>query len=106
MFIKDKNNCTSELGAYRVEVKKCNYEHIFAPLKGEIWEVPSQNKSGKLIVYSKNGNIEFTRNIEEFEVYNWDGNNENNEALPMGMYRFVIKFNDRSEFMGSVTIVR
>jgi len=106
LYIKDNNDCISKLGMYMVERIDCTYDHAFSPTLGEVWEVPNQNKSGRLYILSKNGNLVFERDIEGFEKFEWNGNDNSGQQLPMGIYSFVIKYKDASETMGNVTIIR
>ena len=106
LFIKDKNNCFSRLGSFRISSINCTYEHAFAPLKLETWEVPTEHRAGTLSILSRSGNLVFKRNIEAFEVYKWDGKTEEGVLLPMGIFQFIIKFRDGEEKTGSITIIK
>ena len=106
VWLKDRNNCLSEVGSYLIGSVVCDYEFIFAPDKGERWEIPTKNQSGTITIYSKQGTLVFTQRFEEGEIITWDGNSLNGNSQSMGVYRFILELDDNKPVVGNVTIVR
>lgn len=104
--IRDKNDCKSTQGSFFIESFDCTYEYAFAPDKGEIWEIPVQEKSGVLKIFTKSGQLIYNRDIEPDLKYEWTGRTNNGEELPMGAYIFIIEFRNQRSFNGIVTIIR
>lgn len=106
VYIRDKNHCISSLGNVNIESKTCTYEYIFAPDKGEIWEVPDYQVPFTLKIYSKNGHIVFTQKIDYEGSYEWNGRTTSDDELPMGAYMFVLESDNKEPFYGTITLVR
>ncbi len=106
VYIKDKNNCISHLGNFYIDAINCNYEAVFAPDKGEIWEIPEQKFPGQLKIFNKAGQIIYRVALEPESIYEWNGRTEDGSELPMGAYMFVIEINNQEPFWGTVTLVR
>jgi hypothetical protein len=106
VWMKDRNNCLSKIGNFLVGSITCDYEYIFAPAKGEQWDIPSNEKSGVLKIHSKQGILVYSLLLEEGNRYQWDGNSTDGAPQPMGVYRFIIEFNEGDPLHGNVTIVR
>ena len=106
IWLKDKNNCQMKVGSYLIGSMICDYEFIFAPDKGERWEIPSKDRNGILKIYSKQGKLVYTQNFDEGQQYYWDGTSLNRNPQPMGVYRFIMEFDNDEPVVGNVTIVR
>jgi hypothetical protein len=107
VYVKDGNECTGRIGVARIGSTDCNYQAVFAPMKGETWTVPADpNKEGTLQIFSKAGLLVFTSRISENETILWNGETFNGGQLPMGIYLFEIRYSDGSIFSGTVTILK
>jgi hypothetical protein len=106
LFIKDANNCISELGRYIVESKDCSYEYAFAPDKGEQWEIPNQESTGSIKIYNKQGNLVYQELFDFLGTYYWPGESGNGNYLPMGAYMFILELDNGESIYGNVTIIR
>ena len=106
VWLLDGRNCKSDLGSIQIESRTCDYDEVFAPGKGERWEVNSDGKQAVLQIFDQQGVMVFRTAIEEGEKYYWNGTSLQGNALPMGIYSFMIEFNSGELKMGSITIVR
>jgi|GEM_PF-3133155 len=104
--IKDASGCLVNLGAIIVDTKDCRYEGNFYPLL-EVWEIPLDNQPGTIEIYNKNGLPVYRLRFDGAGPEYWNGNDMNNEALPMGIYFFTISYDSGDDgFQGTVTINR
>lgn len=106
VFVKDANNCISEIGSYYIDEKDCTYEVAFAPLKGETWPIPEQSSLSLLTIFDKSGRIVFSTELIPGIQLEWDGRNNSGSELPTGVYLFEIKADRTILLWGNVTIVR
>ncbi len=106
LWLKDKYNCMTKTGNYRISSVDCDYDFIFAPDEGELWEAPSYDDAGFLKIYSKQGKLVFTKRIDYGETYMWNGLSLTDNPLPMGVYRFILELDNHDPVVGNVTIVR
>lgn len=107
VYVKDDNDCTSQVGDAIIESEDCTYQAVFAPLNGETWTVPvERDKEGMLLIYSKAGTVVYSISVNGNETTVWNGQTVNGQILPMGLYQFEIRYNDGSTFTGNVTILR
>lgn len=106
MFIQDINNCTSDKILYTVHSKDCSYEFAFAPDKGEVWEIPTNEQTGSIKIYSKTGQIIFQQSFDYPDSYYWNGRNNSGNELPMGAYMFILQLDGEGPLYGTVTIIR
>jgi hypothetical protein len=106
LWIKDKDNCLTCLGTYSIESMDCSMEYVFAPLKDEFWEVPSRECAGNLKIYNQQGRIVWEKQLAPGEKYQWDGTDINGNLLKMGMYPFLVIFENGEQLTGGVTIVK
>ena len=106
VYIKDKNNCISHLGNYYIEEVNCNYEAVFAPEKGEIWEIPEQEFPAQLKIFSKTGQIVYMASLEPGIKHEWSGRTKDGSELPMGAYPFIIEPENQKPFWGTITLIR
>ncbi len=106
IWIRDKNNCSSWLGSYLIESIDCTIEDRFAPNRGEKWEIPHQDQPYTIKIYNPGGMLVFETSSESTGSDSWDGNNNAGSALPMGIYTFIITFENGSVQTGTVTIIR
>jgi hypothetical protein len=103
--IKDASGCLADLGTIIVDTKECRYqENFYAPL--ELWEIPLDLQPGTIEIYNKNGMIVYRLRFDGTGPEYWNGNDLNNEALPLGLYLFTIRYDSGEIFHGSVTINR
>jgi gliding motility-associated-like protein len=106
VWMRDKNECISFLGTFLIESIICSYNDIFAPEKGEKWEMPNREQPCRIQIYNQNGARVFEGSYDFPGRHTWDGNSINGKPLPMGTYTFLINFQDQRTFKGNVTIVR
>ena len=106
VWLKDKNDCLSIIGNFLVGSISCDYDYIFAPDRGERWEIPTKNKSGKIKIYTKEGSLIYSEYFEKGQIIDWDGISLDGDPQPMGVYRFILEFSDGNPLIGNVTIVR
>ncbi len=106
VWLKDKNNCLTKAGSYLIGSIICDYEFIFAPDKGERWEIPTKNQNGTIKIYTRQGTLVFTQLFEEGEIIEWDGSSQNGIPQSMGVYRFILEIKNEEPIFGNVTIVR
>jgi hypothetical protein len=103
--IKDASGCMVSLGTVIVNTKDCRYQENFYPLM-ELWEIPLDNQSGIIEIFNKSGSPVYRLRFDGAGAEYWNGNDLNNRALPMGLYFFIISYDDGSKFEGTVTINR
>jgi hypothetical protein len=106
VWISDSNDCRAWLGIFTIEPVRCGYKDIFAPEKGEKWEIPNKGLACKVWIYDQSGVLVFEANYDFPGLYLWDGYNTSGAILPMGAYSFILKCQDESVLKGVVTIVR
>ncbi|UCH13514.1 MAG: hypothetical protein JSV22_10415 [Bacteroidales bacterium] len=105
--IKDASDCIKEWKNVEIEKINCYGEFKFAPLYGEIWEIPfEKGYPGVLTVTNKNGIIVYQLEFDGLSELTWNGMSINNQMLPMGAYPFVIKYQNGKVFRGTITIVK
>jgi hypothetical protein len=103
--IKDASGCLVSLGSIVVDTKDCSYQGNFYPLY-EQWEMPLDSRPGTIEIFDKNGRKVYELRFDASGKEYWNGNDMNNEALPMGLYLFTITYDNGDVFPGSVTINR
>ncbi|MCS7003851.1 MAG: gliding motility-associated C-terminal domain-containing protein [Cytophagales bacterium] len=82
-------------------------EFIFAPLNGEYWEFPVQQEGAQLQIFDKYGVLVYSTTVTGYSYQDrWDGRRTNGEELPLGVYQYRFVLLDRSEQIGSITIVK
>lgn len=107
VYARDANNCVSKLGVVRIDLANNTYQQAFAPLRGEIWTIPSNpNGEGIIKIFTKTGFQVYTTKINIGETLTWKGETIAGEQLPMGVYPFEIHYKDGTIFSGSVTIIK
>jgi hypothetical protein len=106
VWIRDKNNCPSWLGSVLIELTECGYKDIFAPEKGEEWELPNQGQPCRLWIFNQGSVLVFEASYNFPGSYSWDGCNTSGEMLPMGAYTFILRLENETPLQGSVTIIR
>ncbi|NJK85889.1 MAG: hypothetical protein HC906_07910 [Bacteroidales bacterium] len=105
--IMDSGNCFKEWTLVEVKKKECLNDYRFAPLYGEVWEIPlDEGKQGILTIFSRNGypvyRLSFSGNFSEV----WNGRSHDDNELQGGVYPFEIIYEDGITSRGTVTIVR
>ncbi len=105
LIISDGNGCKKTYDHLTVKNKSCPKDYSFNPFIEEHWEIPSNGKAGKLLIYDASGNIYFEKQIAEGEKEQWSGEGKSGEIKP-GYYIFVIDRGRGSLVQGSVTIVK
>lgn len=106
IYIKDSDGCIAAEEVY-IEELPCNEQAIFAPDEGESWEIPnSNNQTGFLILFDRTGGIIQKMDLNGDLNQSWDGHNLAGITVPMGEYRYQIKYSDGEIKTGSVTVVR
>lgn len=106
VFIRDKNKCINLIEEINLESKTCAYEFIFAPEKGEVWQIPEYEIPFTINIYSKDGRIVFTEKIDFEGNYEWTGRTNTGDELPMGAYMFVLESDSEEPFYGTITLIR
>lgn len=88
VYIKDSRSCKDALNNLYVAGKDCNKtNYTFAPEREESWEYPfDKQANGTLIIYKKNGEKVYQREIRNGTPSNWRGRDNNGKRLPMGLY--------------------
>jgi hypothetical protein len=105
--IKDATGCIMEWKMVRIEKINCFGEFKFAPLYGELWEIPAEKEyPGVLTITDKSGVIVYQLKFDGLSELTWNGMSTDNHMLPMGAYPFVIKYQNGNVFRGTVTIVK
>ncbi|MBN2611466.1 MAG: gliding motility-associated C-terminal domain-containing protein [Bacteroidales bacterium] len=105
--ISDAAGCTLIIPSVVVEDIECfTKDTKFSPVH-EVWEMPLEHgKQGTIIIYNKEGLVVYRLKFNGLNPETWNGNDAKNEALPRGVYPFVVKYDDSKVFQGTVTIVR
>jgi len=107
VYARDAAGCIKLLQNAVVGSEDCTYEHVFAPMQGQVWTVPVRdNGNGTLIIYSKEGNVVYQVPVRGDEETLWQGETVSGQGLPMGLYPFEIRYDDGTRFIGTVTLVR
>jgi biopolymer transport protein ExbD len=106
VWIRDDNECSTCLGTFTVGNVRCGYQDIFAPDKGELWEIPNKGMACKMLIYNQNGALVVEADYDLPGSYFWDGRNALGEIQPMGVYTFLLRFEDSTSLQGNVTIIR
>lgn len=105
--IKDAFNCMKEWKNVEIEKINCFGEFKFAPLYGEIWEIPvEKDYPGVLTITNKSGIVVYQLKFDGLSELTWNGMSINNQMLPMGAYPFIIKYQNGNVFRGTITIVK
>jgi len=105
LVISDGNGCQKVYEQVTVKSKSCPKDYSFNPFFSESWEIPSQGKAGKLLIYDASGSIYYEKQITEGATEHWSGEGKNGEIKP-GYYIFVIDRGKGNLVQGSVTIVQ
>jgi len=81
--------------------------YAFYPLLGEYWEYPVSAEGTLFQIFDKNGALVFSA-ISSGYTYTdrWDGKRLNGEELPMGIYQYRFIFPDKTEKIGTVTLLK
>lgn len=107
LYVKDRNNCIGVVQKGVTLVTKICLEtesYIFDPTR-ETWNIPSDpQKSGKITIYNKNGQVVFYKNFGLTEELTWNGTSENGEVLKPGLYIYTIEHVNGLLKQGSVTL--
>lgn len=103
--IQDASGCLVNLGTVIVGTKDCTYHKNFYPLL-EVWEIPLDSKPGIIEIYNKSGLPVYRLRFDGTGPEYWNGNDLNNQALPLGLYFFTVTYDNDDVFQGTVTINR
>lgn len=106
LHITDATGCTSLLGNFTVNSIDCSYDYVFAPDKGEEWEIPLIETDGKIKIYSKAGILVYEQMLFAGTRHTWQGTNSSGYGLAMGVYIFVIECPSGEPLQGTITLVR
>lgn len=107
VYVKDKNACISLLKKTEVRTKTCLKEYIFAPERGETWEVPLlAGKNGELKLFTRSGLLAYSIKFKSENTLTWNATDNSGADLPMGSYSFTIVYDGGEVEQGSVTVVR
>lgn len=107
VYARDAAGCINSLGNVVVRTEDCTYQYVFAPMRGDVWNVPvKDDATGILIIYSKEGNVVYRVPVSSDEEAVWSGNTVSGQGLEMGLYQFEIRYDDGTRFSGTVTLVR
>ena len=78
----------------------------FAPDEGETWEIPNQGQKGRLKIFNQQRQLVYEQVIEFSGKYSWDGRSNSGYILSMGLYQFILDFENGEQVLGNVTIIR
>ncbi len=106
LSITDAIGCTRLLGNYTIKSIDCSFEYVFAPDKGEEWEIPKIETDGKIKIYTKAGNLVYEQLLYAGNSHTWQGINSSGYGLPMGVYIFIIEYISGENMQGTITLVR
>jgi hypothetical protein len=107
VYIKDRDDCVFLFKKTEIKSKTCAKEYIFAPERGETWEVPLlAGKNGELKVFTRTGQVAYSIRFKSESGVTWNGTDNNGSDLPMGSYSFTIVYDGGEVEQGSVTVVR
>jgi hypothetical protein len=107
LMVKDDNDCLSVIGLADVKEMVCPADFIIAPERNEYWTIPyEKGQSGKLFIYTKNGNLVYASDIDQSLYPYWDGKASDGKDLSLGAYVFRIQYSNGKVLNGSVTIVK
>jgi hypothetical protein len=106
VWIRDHHECMSWLGNYEIEMKKCGYNDLFAPGKGEKWDLPNQGLACHIRIYDQNGILVHEASYTYPGTYSWDGYSNSGTLLTMGVYTFILQIENKPTLKGNITIVR
>lgn len=112
LMIRDKENCKSKTVAVQIEKENC--DHIIRPQQQKYWEVPLEKFKGEQvqlkITDGKTGRVVYMQEIPAgSSSFTWQGTDDNNTELPMGVYVYELFSNNTSfhyNMKGTVTIAR
>jgi len=107
VYVKDGNNCIGLAGVAQIGTYDCTYQAVFAPMNGEVWEIPVEpGREGTLRIFSKSGSQVYSLRLSGSDFPEWNGESSSGQQLPMGIYQFEIGYSDGGIFTGNVTIVK
>ncbi len=106
VYIRDFNKCSTYLGSFLIDQEDCSYEYAFAPDEGEEWKIPTKTSSGSIKIFSKAGTLVYEEQLSSSIDYYWQGKSNVGNALPMGMYMFILNLDTEENLVGHVTIIR
>ncbi len=107
IYIKDANQCEKLLETIKIDAKFCKKEFVIAPHLGETWKIPMHNYDGGTIkIYNKTGFQVYENKLNGFNDNEWNGTTTDSNPLPMGVYKFAIKYNNGTTYTGLITIVK
>ncbi|HVD96851.1 MAG TPA: hypothetical protein VNB90_01520 [Cytophagaceae bacterium] len=105
VFVKDKNNCVSEIKQVEVTSKICIPPAAFKPEYGETWKAP-EGINGQLKIMNRANDVVFSTTLHSNTVFEWNGNDQNGMSLATGAYHYMIITESGEVINGSVTILR
>lgn len=107
LVVKDDNDCLSVIGFADVREIVCPADFVISPERNEYWTIPyEKGQSGKLFIYTKNGNLVYSADIDQSRYTYWDGKASDGKELSLGVYAFRINYSNGKVLNGSVTIVK
>jgi hypothetical protein len=107
LMVKDDDDCQSVIGFADVKEIICPADFVIAPDRAEYLAIPyEKGQLGKLFIYTKNGNLVYSADIDHSFYTYWDGKASDGKELSLGVYVFHINYSNGKVLNGSVTIVK
>lgn len=106
VLLFDDQHCSTRIDHVEVKEKICELEEkVFNPFLDELFELPVSTKNGTFVVYEKNGNVFYKKDLIAHEKEVWDGVSQNGE-METGHFTYEIIYQDGSRKQGTLTITR
>lgn len=109
VWVKDANGCIIKSNrAVEIKPKECkeSEEFLLNPLD-EYWEIPFDSEQDAILkIVDTHGTVVYSLNMDSHSFYEWDGRNLQGIELSLGMYIYLIEYNDGRIDKGYITLVR
>lgn len=105
--IKDANKCIYQK-AITIQSKNCkeDKEYLLNP-QFSVWEIPfNKEKNAFLKIMNKKGLTVYKQELEINSYHEWNGQTQENRLLPLGLYVYLIEYEDGEIEQGYITLVR
>lgn len=110
VYIKDANACVALLngGSFQIPSTECvsDYQATFSISYEQDWLVPVNDFfNAEITLLNRVGAEMFKNNVEEGEIYRWDGIFENSNKVIPGRYNWLIEYEDGEQCVVKMTVV-
>lgn len=78
--------------------------NIIQPTQQIYWQLPELDEDMSLVIYDLSNKVVLEESLDLGDIYEWEGQNNNGENLPMGVYIFVLKGINHS-YSGNITLI-